>query len=75
MIKEVIFSSSCISFSYEYISIGDHDTERRKKIYFSWPYYNLLFILFYLPHNNRKLPTNNIGKVEKISGEETGYWS
>ena len=34
-----------------------------------------LFILFYLPHNNRKWITSNRGRVEKRSGEETGYRS
>ena len=29
------------------------------------------FFLFYLPDNNRKWITNNIGKVEERSGEET----
>lgn len=69
--KTVFFASSSVSFGYKYISIGDHDTERREKIYFSWSYYNLLF----MPHNNRKWTTNNIGNVEKRSGEETGYRS
>ena len=31
----------------------------------------LFFFLFYLPDNNRKWITNNIGKVEERSGEET----
>ena len=45
-LKTSFFTSSCDSFSYKYFSIGDHDTERRKKIYLLGPIIIYLFILF-----------------------------
>ena len=49
-----------------------------KKLLVEWAkvivvFYNffIIIILFYLPHNNRKWITSNMGQVEKRSGKET----